>query len=375
MRIVIDGRMWSWTGIGRITRSLLVELEQLDQKNEYIVLMLAKDFDKWVPTKPNFTKVLANYAPYSLAEQTGLALKLYQLKPDLVHFLNFNLPVAYFGRYVVIINDLTLIHYKNVRGAGLAKLLYECKYWAMRLVFRHAVMVSSHIITISKYVKDELITTYQNDMIRKISAKKITVAYPAVDRELSEPTTVNHIVSGPFLLSVGNSYPHKNVRSLIDAFELLQAKRNDLSLVLVGANDYFSRQLQSYAKNNPKVIFPGYVSDKELAGLYKSAALFVCPSLSEGFGLTPLEAMLHGAPVISSDSSCLPEVCEDGAAYFDATSPAKMAEAILELLGNKAELERLKKAGPAQAKKFSWKKMAKDTLDVYDKILARISSS
>jgi glycosyltransferase involved in cell wall biosynthesis len=174
-------------------------------------------------------------------------------------------------------------------------------------------------------------------------------------------------VKSPFLLYVGNSYPHKNLENLIQAFAMVRQKRPDLSLVLAGQTDYFYQQLQQKVADQTGIIWAGRPSDGQLISLYQQTAAFVFPSLSEGFGLTALEAMSYGAPALAADASCLPEVCGDAAVYFDPRDASDIAAKINDLLSNPQELERLRQAGPARAKQFSWRRMAEQTLAAYEK--------
>jgi len=135
MKIAIDARMLYWTGIGRYTKALLDELEQIDAENTYVVLMRKADWGLWEPTAPNFTKVEASVNPYTLGEQWAFYLQLRALGVDLVHFTAPNTPLLYQGRRVVTIHDLTLVDYDTSRGRGLAKLLRSAKRLPFRLVF------------------------------------------------------------------------------------------------------------------------------------------------------------------------------------------------------------------------------------------------
>ncbi|HSH31247.1 MAG TPA: glycosyltransferase family 1 protein [Candidatus Saccharimonadales bacterium] len=368
MKIVIDARTGFGTGIGRYAFNLIEQLQQIDHRNQYHILMLPKDFDKWQPLAPNFHKHLAHYPFYSWREQLLLPILLYRLKPDLVHFTAFNAPLAYFGRYVVTIHDLTLVYFKNIRGSGVRCWVYAVKYWAMRLVLRHAIMVSRAVITPTEFVRNQLIARYQRDRF-PVPPAKVTATLEAVDVALSANRSNSAQPKAPFLLYVGNAYPHKNLDRLVEAFALVRLRHSDLALAIVGQEDYFYQQLRHKvraANLESCVTFPGYLNDSELAALYRQTKLFVFPSLSEGFGLPPLEAMAQGAAVIASNASCLPEVCGDAAAYFDPTDPTDMANKISALLDNPAELARLKQAGPQHVKSFSWRRMAEQTLAVYN---------
>jgi len=166
----------------------------------------------------------------------------------------------------------------------------------------------------------------------------------------------------PYLLYVGNAYPHKNLENLILAFRKIKQDNFDLQLVLVGGDDYFYKKLK---KNNNDVIFTGFIKDEDLNVLYNNAALYVFPSLYEGFGLPPLEAMKRGVPVASSNATCLPEVLGDAAIYFNPLDVDDMAEKIKKALLDEGLRKNLIQKGFEQIKKYSWQKMARETLEVY----------
>lgn len=170
---------------------------------------------------------------------------------------------------------------------------------------------------------------------------------------------------------VGRSLPHKNLERLMDAFKILREKHPDLKLVLVGKKDHLmERHLEYAAKHNIKgVEAAGYVSEGQLRWLYENTACYCFPSLSEGFGLPSLEAMMHGAPVASSNATCLPEVNGDAVHYFDPLSVNDMASKINDVLTDEKLRKQLIAKGYKQVKKYSWQRMAEQTLEVYKKAL------
>ena len=175
-------------------------------------------------------------------------------------------------------------------------------------------------------------------------------------------------VKKPYLLYVGNAFPHKNLERLIKAFKVILASKPSLKLILVGKIDDFYKSFQILCKKmgiEKNVIFAGRVSDKELKRLYQNALIYVFPSFCEGFGLPGLEAMENGLPVVSSDSSCLPEIYGDAALYFNPQNTEEMVKAILELSNNKELRDELIKRGYKKIKKFSWQKCAQETLEIY----------
>ncbi len=361
MKIVIDGRMIGWTGIGRYTRNLLDRLQGLDTANQYTVLLLKKDWDTWKPQADNWHKLMVDFAPYSLKEQLLLPFLLYRLKADLVHFPSPNVPFLYLKKHITTIHDLTLVEYKNVRGRRWA---YEVKYWLFRLVIRRAAKGSRAVITDAEFVKRQVAERYHVQP-SKITAIHLAADLPTdkADRRTAEP---------PFLLSVGNAYPFKNLERLLDALAILRQSWPKITLTLVGPADYFYELLRQKARAKElekSVRFAGRAGDDELAKLYRTAALYVFPSLSEGFGLPGLEAMAHSLPVVSSNATCLPEVLGDAAIYFDPKDPKDIAEKINWALDHPAELDRLRQAGLKQIQKYSWEATAQKTLAVYQQAL------
>ncbi len=359
MKIVIDGRMLGWTGIGRYTKALLEELPKLDSNNEYVVLIQRKDWAKWEPAAPNFHKAEVNIEPYSLGEQLKLPSVLKRLQPDLVHFLSFNAPIFYGGRRVTTIHDATLLDFKLYRGGGLLVIIYELKYWAMRLVFRRSVRASRHLITDTEQVKSVLVERGYT------APAKVTAIHLGPPPLPSTPITTH---PRDYLLYVGNLYASKNLRRLVAAIPLLRQNHPELRLVIVGQADVYAAQLAAYAAElgvSDAVTLTGFVTDQELADYYSHARLYVFPSLSEGFGLPPLEAMALGLPVAASNASCIPEVLGDAAVYFNPLDSTDMAQVIDKLLADPKRLAELKRRGRAHVKTFSWKDMAARTVQVY----------
>jgi glycosyltransferase involved in cell wall biosynthesis len=370
-KIVIDGRIYGtgWTGIGRYTERLIEELQQIDQDNEYVVLLRKDVYEHWQPLNNRWRKVMADFKPYGLREQLYLPWLLWRLRPDLVHFLHFTIPCLYLGRRLITIHDLTLVRWRNVRGGTLKRFIYSVKYWLMRLVLRCGVMRSVGIITPTEQTKQEILEAYPTASPRWLSPDKVTPIHEAADPVMAEPEEMD--IKKPFLLYVGNAYDYKNLYRLVEAFRLLKPDFPDLKLVLAGKIDYFYSKLQDWVGNDPSVIFPGFVNDSQLVWLYQNAEAFVFPSLAEGFGLPPLEAMAHGTPVLSSNASCMPEVLGDTAIYFDPTDTKNMAETIEALLNSPEEQERLRRLGPEQTRKYSWQRMAKETLAQYERVLKK----
>lgn len=360
MKIAIDARI-IYTSTGRYVERLLEHLQQIDKKNEYFVLLMKEDYDRWVPQAKNFKKVVADYPPYTFAEQLGFAALLYRLDVDLVHFTMPQHPLTYVKAFVITIHDLTLIEFVNKRSQGRIADIYKntVKPAAFKQVMKRAVYGAKHIITPTEYVKEQIIS------LLGCKREKISHTYEAAELLAAKPKAYEPMKDRKFILYVGNAYPYKNLERLVDAFA--KQKDKDLNLVLAGKPDYFYNQLEKYVKQRKykRIHFAGFVPDAELAWLYKNASLYVFPSLSEGFGLPGVEAMVYGLPVASSTATCLPEVYGDAAVYFDPEDTADMADVIGMTLNSQIHLRELKKRGLAKAGEYSWRRMAEQTLEIY----------
>lgn len=370
MRIGIDARFYGpvGKGLGRYTQKLIENLEKIDHENQYVIFLGVENFKDYLPKSPNFQKVLANFGWYGFSEQLKFPKLLRKYKLDLVHFPHFNVPIFYFGKFVVTIHDLILLNFPTTRSSALAPFFYRFKYLAYKLVISSAIYRSNRIIAVSKFTKNDILKNYSG-----IPEEKIRVTYEACDDYcLFNPKKEEEIIGRygiikPYFLYVGNAYPHKNPENLMEAFKRLENHPKKIKLVFVGADDFFYRRLKALKeeKQMNNVIFAGFVPDYDLDLVFRGSAGYVRPSLYEGFELPPLEAMARGVPVICSDHSCAKEILEDSAYYFDGRSIDDMVGAIKEVFENEKLRSDLIRKGYAQVMKFSWKKMAKETQEIY----------
>lgn len=369
MKICIDARLYSESGVGRYIRNLLMHLSRIDKKNQYFVLLLKKDFGK-LQLPVNFEKVIADIHWYGLAEQTEIPKTIKKLKVDLVHFPHFNVPFFYNQPFIVTIHDLIHQKFQMRRATTLNPVIYFIKHNAYKRVFEHAVRNSKKVITVSDYVKRELLQNY------KLKSDKVVVTKEAVEEgviEYSQQIKDADIkavldkfnIKQPYIFYVGNAHPHKNVEILIKAFIKLRKKYQYLQLVLSGNSHYFWDRLKETYKIND-VIFTGLVSDPELVCLYKGAKLFTTASLEEGFGIPVLEAMACKTAVVCSGRGSLMEVGGDACVYFDPTDVEDIVTKISDVLNDHKLREGLIRKGEERVKGFSWEKLARDALEVYE---------
>ncbi|MFO0971768.1 MAG: glycosyltransferase family 1 protein [Candidatus Saccharimonadales bacterium] len=363
MKIAIDAREYP-TSTGRYVRKLLEYLEEVDANSdrEYVVMLYAKDFDTYHPKAKNFSKVIADFKEFTFSEQFGFLRLIRNLKPDLVHFTLVQQPIFYHRKVITTLQDFTTLRFNNPSKNILT---FKFKQFIYLLVNIIASIKSKQLITPTEFVK--------NDAIRllKSNPRKITVTLESADRIAVPAEEFAPLKNESFLMYVGRSLPHKNLERLIDAFSLLKKSHPNLQLALVGKkDDHMERHLDYAQKHNvPDVLATGYVSEGQLRWLYENTTCYCFPSLSEGFGLPALEAMKHGAPVASSNATCLPEVNGDAVHYFNPLDIEDMAAKINDVLTNKKLRGELIKKGVEQVKKYSWQRMTEQTLEVYKKAL------
>ena len=374
MKIIIDGRFLGpeGTGIGRYTEKLLENLQVIDRVNEYWVMLRPNNFDLFQPTNPNFRKVLADAKWYTVKEQVAVPKILFSIKPDLVHFPHFNIPVTYPGKYVVTIHDLIKSDFASQASSTRAPLVYWAKHFVYERVVKLAVRRAKQVIVPTNTIKEKVVEQLGT------SEGKINVTYEAAEekffswgeKEMSQAevdkTLNKYYIKKPFIIYVGNSYPYKNLDRLLEALKMLP---ENLSLVNPSPRSIFRERLGEKARAeglSSRVVLPGYVPDEDLAVLYRAAEAYVFPTLSEGFGIPPLEAMASKLPVVCSDIPVLKEVCGDNALYFDPLNVQDIAQKITQVLDDKKLRETLVSEGLERSKQFSWRKMAAQTLQIYE---------
>lgn len=359
MRIGIDARLWGikHTGIGRYVEQLVTNLKEIDKKNDYILFLRKVDIES-VEVPQNWKKVTADIQHYSLKEQLFLPFIFSKEKLDLLHVPHYNVPVFYGGKFLITIHDLTWHNFKGVRTTTLSWPLYSIKYLAYRIIVNHAIKNAAKIITPSFAVKDELMKKFN------LPNNKVEVTYEAVLSRQTIGDMETQINKDPYLLYVGNLYPHKNVETLVKAIKILDRK-----LIVVCRRSIFTDRFIQFLKKEKAenlIELKTAVSDEELSVLYKGAKAFMFPSLSEGFGLPGLEAMQNECPVVCSDIPVFREVYKDAALYFNSKDEKDIAEKTKTLLKDETMRDDLISRGLKLVKQFSWSKMAKETLNVYE---------
>jgi glycosyltransferase involved in cell wall biosynthesis len=374
MRIGIDARFWGieHTGIGRYLMELVKNLEKIDQTNDYLIFLRKKYFRRLKFKNPRFKKVLADFPHYSFSEQILFKKLIEKENLDLVHFPHFNLPIFYRGKYLVTIHDLIKHESKGFLTTTRFQLFYWFKYLGYLITINLVLRRAQKILVPSHWWRKRLQKKFN------LQKGKIRVTYEAVSQDFKKlavkkdekriaEVLKKYEIKTPFVIYTGNLYPHKNLLKLAEAIGKINQQR-ELFLVIVCAKSVFWQRFRREINKlgvKDSIVLAGFVPDRDLVCLYRAAQAFIFPSLLEGFGLPGLEAMAAGLPVIASRASCLPEIYQEAAYFFDPKSPKDMAAKILDVLRDSKLRKDLVREGQKRLKDFSWQKMAKQTLLVY----------
>ena len=367
MRIGIDARKLHDFGIGTYIRNLLRHLARLDSQTEFVVFCRPEDRETLAAVGENFRPVPETSGNYSIVEQIKIPWALRREGVTLFHAPHYVLPPLVRCRSVVTIHDV--IH------------LMFPQYLPNRVAFAYAkwsITQAAHRATRIMTVSD----SSKRDILRFVDTEpaKIDVIYNAYDERFAiEPREEDVVrvreryqLTDEFVLYAGNVKPHKNLERLIDAFAIVRKRGLDhLKLVLIG--DEISKytalrravhqhQLHNYVR------FLGYLPEETLAVMYRLAGVFVFPSLYEGFGLPPLEAMASGTPVVTSNVSSLPEVAGDAAVLVDPYDPRAIADGIYRVLTDETLRRDMVHKGIARAGQFSWEQSVRRVRQIYGEV-------
>lgn len=372
MRIGIDARFFGGEkakGLGRYTERLITHLQKIDTINEYYIFLKKEDFER-VKFSKNFHPVLADFPWYGIKEQIAMPKLLKKYDLDVAHFPHYNVPALYSGKYIVTIHDLILNHFPTKRASTLKAYLYWAKHLAYLFIIRRAVKKAERIIAVSEFTKKDIETTFRK------TKKDIFVTYEGVDiippksAEETKSIRKKYALDDPYILYVGNAYPHKNLETIIDVMALMKESGTlKWKCALVGKEDFFYKRLKERAEKmnvSEEIIFTGFIPDADLPAIYAGAEVFLFLSRYEGFGLPPLESLACGTPVIASNAASLPEVLGDAAIYCDPMDKNGIIKTLEGVMENKKILEKTLGNAKKNQKRFDWRIMAEKTKKIYE---------
>lgn len=356
MRIAIDVRKINDFGIGTYLRNLIRHLPGLDPDTEYYLLGYRRDEALLTSLSTSFRHSFVKAPNYSISEHVSIPLALRRIRADLYHAPHYVLPYYLPCRAVVTVHDVIHLLFPQYLPSRFAV------HYAKHMIGR-ALDNAELVMTVSMASKRDLLGFFD------IEESKIRVIPNGIDPAMTcelDPSELDRVkqrfqLRGRNALFVGNIKPHKNVERLIAAFAKARQdpELSDLTLIVVGdeISKYPSlRRAVERHKVRANVRFFGFVPERTLVALYRAADVFVFPSLYEGFGLPPLEAMANGTPVITSKISSLPEVVGDAALTVDPYNVDEIAEAIKSVLTSEALRAQLTRDGRLRAEHFSWEK-------------------
>jgi glycosyltransferase involved in cell wall biosynthesis len=377
VRVAIDIRRMTEFGVGTYTRNIVRALGRLDAESKYFLIGSPEKVAEMGPLPPNFQTIPLLGRDTTVKSYFDYRAILKRLSCDLVHiphlfWLPRNLPCP----YVMTVHDVLDHMYRARQQSGLRRSLHF-------LLTRRALKGASRLFAVSNFTRSEV------EKLFGIPAERIEVVYNAIDERFlrghatesdRQLLAERYLISQPFLLYAGRISPHKNVVRIIEAFSALKAELEKeamfpgLKLIIIGDElskhpDLRRTVIRSRMQND--VRFLGFVPIEVLRIFYDAAKVFVFPSLYEGFGLPPLEAMAHGTPVVTSNTSSLPEVVGNAAVLVNPENVFEIMRALHRVLLDQALREKLKMRSYEQAKRFSWESAARQTLSVYHQVAGK----
>ncbi len=384
MRIAIDVRHSRDYGIGTYIRNMVQSLARIDDKNRYILAGRKEDLREFGELPSNFRRAVFPRSDSGILNQVSFPLFLRRLKPDLSHVPLNAAPLLMPQPYIVTIHDMSSILFAETQQAESNSLRHQYRLFR----FRRSLLRAQHIIAVSKSTQRDVedLLNIPHSRISQIYsapdprflehshfASSGSLAYEAWQEE-RQKTLERYQITYPFLLYAGSVRPQKNVPRLVEAFAVLRTELEnhpvyrDLRLIIIGDEMWKHPQVRRMViqtRMEPYVRFFGFVPFDTLRVFYSAATAFVFPSLYEGFGMPPLEAMASGTPVVCSGTSSLPEVVGDAAVLVNPENVFDIARGIREVLTDEALRTALVGRGHAQACSYHWERTAREVLDVY----------
>ena len=374
VKIALDIRRMTEFGIGTYTRNVVRTLGRLDRQTKYFLIGSPEKVKEIGPLPPNFHTVPLLEPDTSAKGYFEFRVILKRLECDVVHIPHlFWMPRALPCPYVMTVHDL-LEHMSRTKGKSVVR--RSLHYQLTRRVLKGA----ARIFAVSQFSKGEI------EKLFGLPSRKIEVVYNAIDERFlhghasaadRQLIAERYLVTYPFLLYAGRISPHKNLVRIIEAFSALRGELEkegsfpDLKLIIIGDDlsghpDLRRTVIRSGVQND--VRFLGFVPIEILRIFYDVAKVFLFPSLYEGFGLPPLEAMAHGTPVVTSNISSLPEVVGKAAVLVNPENVFEIMRATHRVLVDQALRDKLKERGYEQAKRYSWEDSVRRILKVYEQV-------
>lgn len=333
--------------------------------NENIDILCRTDLVDKFKNKRNLIPIDINKSSDRIIKEQLLNLNLYR-KYDLIHFLDYATPAMYRGKKIATIHDMAMhtMEDKYTKGQIITK----------KILLKNTIKHANKLICISEFTAKELLKFYPNTDEKKIEVIYNGFEYNKVDikDEFIKKTLKKFEINKKYLLFVGTLSPHKNIERIIDAFNEVKKNGYDYQLVICGKKGWMYNDILKKSKVlnlEKEVIFTDYVKEEELEILYGNAEQFIFPSLYEGFGFPPIEAMARKVPVIVSREGALPEVVGNAGLFCDAYDYKDISKKIIKLINNYDLRTKLIEEGTERVKYFSWENTSIKTNNIYQNLL------
>ncbi len=376
MRICVDvsAAVHHRGGLGRYAQELTTALLAVDAEDEYIAFYNRPAQARVPPPLAHLRHLTTDLPnkPWRLsalcAHLVGLSQDRFFPDVDLFHATDHLLPRFSRVRSVFTLHDLAFRFYPETHT--------PLNRWFLNVMMPRFLHAAGAVIAVSEHTKRDALRAYGIDETKvRVIYEGVSPRFCPANPEAIQATRRKYNLPDRFILFVGTIEPRKNLTTLLAAYRLLRGQGAEHKLVIVGKRGWlygdFFRQLRASGLEG-EIIFPGFVPDEDLPALYGGADLFAFPSLYEGFGLPPLEAMACGTPVVCADSSSLPEVVGDAALLVPPSDVAAWAEALRRLACDADLQASLRSRGPEQARRFSWEQAARATVEVYRQVMAEV---
>jgi glycosyltransferase involved in cell wall biosynthesis len=380
VKVAIDIRRITQFGVGTYTRNVVRALARIDHYNQYVLLGSPQEAAEIGSLPTNFTCVPLVEPDNTAKGYFECRTMIKRLRCDIAHIPHlFSIPRNLPCPYVMTVHDLLEHMYGAGEGSGLKRSLHFH-------LTRHVLKGAKRILAVSKFTKNEI------EKLFAIPGQRIEVIYNAIDERFlrghateadRQILAERYLVTYPFLLYAGRISPHKNLVRIIEAFSALkaqlekQSQYTDLKLIIIGDElskhpDLRRTVIRSAVQND--VRFMGFIPIEMLRLFYDAAKVFVFPSLYEGFGLPPLEAMAHGTPVVTSNISSLPEVVGNAAVLVNPENVFEIMRALHRVLLDQSLRDKIRLRACEQVKKFSWDASAQRILAVYEEVATGVQA-
>lgn len=360
-------------GMDIVALELIKHLQKIDTYNQYFIFVKDDVDTACLPTAKNFEVVSVAGKTYLDWEQVCLPKAIKKTGVELMHFTSNTAPLKCPVPNIITLHDVIFLEKMPLRGTSYQKLGWAYRRWVVPKVIHK----SAKVITVSHYEKTQILNKFPN------LKNKIDVVHNGVSSEFKTLKSGNYqklhdqLLPKDFLFFLGNQAPKKNLQNVLVGYaQYVQKTSASLPLVIAETN---AKQLEGKLKSlklnwlAPHIILPGYIPNQQIGQWYNQAKAFLYPSLRESFGLPILEAMACGTPVITSNTSAIPEVANEAALLVDPYNPAKIAQAISKITNDRLVSKALIKRGLINSRQFSWDNHAKKVLQMYQEVAKKFS--